>query len=113
MNERKKLPGKMEVYTYAEPTVNMTKSPAFFALDIWRFMTMGIGIAMIKTSMMTPRDAVALNKATRSIHLPSVMVISQPMAMGLHEKMELKKIPTVDPTLTKMVNAMDHLNHFD
>jgi len=74
---------------------------------------MGIGINMIKQSTMTPKAAVASYMAGRSIHLPSVIVRSHPIAMGLQAKMEENNIPVLAPTLINMVAYVAHRNHID
>lgn len=65
-------------------------------------MTKGIGIAMMRQSTIIPKAAVASYKAGRSMHLPSVIVRSQPIAIGLHANIEAK-IPVLAPTLMNMV----------
>lgn len=87
---------------YAEPIVKMIKSPIFLDRDRWSLITMGMGRHMMSTSVATPKPAVAWNSAGRSMHLPVVMVKSQPFAIGVQAKRELKKMPTLEPTLTAM-----------
>lgn len=62
-----------------------------------------MGMVIIKQSTITPKAAVASYSAGRSMHLPSVIVKSQPIAIGLHANMEEKNIPVLAPTLINMV----------
>lgn len=99
-----------ESKTHAEPTVNIKIRPAFFALDICKEITIGMGIKMIRKSVITPKMAVDWNNADRLIQLASVIVISQPALIGLQAKMALKKMPVFEPTSVKMAAQVAHLN---
>lgn len=73
-------------------------------------MTMGIGKKKIITSLIILATAVAMYRLGRLMQTPSVMVTSQLMAIGLHEKMQAKKMPTVYPPMNTIADHVAILN---
>jgi hypothetical protein len=74
-------------------------------------MAIGIGIRMMRTSVITPKIAVDWNNVERLIHVVSSIVRSQSALMGSQANMALKKIPVLEPTLRKIAAQVAHLNH--
>jgi hypothetical protein len=93
--------------TNIDPTPKMHISPAFCALGICSLTTMGIGKTSSKISVIMFNTTVAMYKGVRSIQLPSVIIISQFLRIGVHAKMSENMImPTV---LTQMLAASPDL----
>lgn len=95
-------------YTDTDPIEKTKNRLAFFDLDICKLTTIGIGIEIMSKSTITPKTAVALNIAVRSMQTPSVIVRSHPIAIGLQENIDAKKMPTEDPTVTNMANHTEY-----
>lgn len=66
----------------------MQMIPAFCALGIWRLTIIGIGNTSKIISVTIFRMAVAMNRGVLSMQLPAVIVISQPLSKGRHEKIK-------------------------
>lgn len=102
----------MEVTIVTDPTPKTAIRPIFCLLGSCKRMIIGIGSRMRRISLTMFATAVAMYKAGRLRQLPSLMLISQLMEIGVQAKMIMKNTMIVYTTINTIVAQMDHLNHF-
>lgn len=110
------IPGRrltltIDVITVKDPIVKMPIKPTFCLKGIWSCRTIGNGSINRITSLIMLVIAVAIYRPGLLMHLPSVIVTSQFMAIGWQANITAKKMPMVYPLMNTAVDQTEILNH--